>query len=558
MPEYTHIIAMVNGDNAAYHYMRDVSRVDTDSDRLYLQITTLKRRRDGEKILGRISRWCITHPHVEHDPVTHHTIPSYGRVLESARESFENLQNHVRCDARTEGNLICAYAREANGGCTFWESTQGQCLLYCARMNSSYDHNQPQFFAEILSGDGYYQVPPWSHIIQCECCGRKLRRDQWDKYVHEGKQYDKRCYELLVAPCTSCGTQHYKSDMQLVDNQPYCARCYESEIRVCECCGAIHSRFRLNHTMGGGYACNTCADRLYTRCYECEVLILASDAAQYRHAGNQYCRSCYHEVRGRVIQEHNYKPNWVCLKSHKDTPVTEELTAGLEIETDDGRNRNEYAAELAEMLGDRAVLKTDGSLHRGVEIVTMPATFVYHHETDMYREIEKIARKHGFDADNTTTCGLHVHMSRHLFTEKSLPKFIWLYHTHRDKILAFTRRNEREINSWAAFYENIRSSGAYPGDHDLMRSVYNNSSKYRIVNISHRQTIEIRAFKGTIQPHRILACLEQCYLFADIAANWCEIGHNPAFFWSDVIQYAEDRGDNYGNFLNCCKSLGMA
>ena len=62
-------------------------------------------------------------------------------------------------------------------------------------------------------------------------------------------------------------------------------------------------------------------------------------------------------------------------------------------------------------------IKSDGSLDCGMELVTHPMTLQYHMEQMPWKNVLRKAVGLGYLSHRTTTCGLHVHISRAAFGE---------------------------------------------------------------------------------------------------------------------------------------------
>jgi len=91
---------------------------------------------------------------------------------------------------------------------------------------------------------------------------------------------------------------------------------------------------------------------------------------------------------------------------------------GVELEADHGNEKDAAARDVT--FGDLSYVKHDGSLtDDGIEIVTHPCSLRYHLEQFPWDEILSSLADYGFRSHDTSTCGLHVHVSRSAFGETS-------------------------------------------------------------------------------------------------------------------------------------------
>ena len=129
--------------------------------------------------------------------------------------------------------------------------------------------------------------------------------------------------------------------------------------------------------------------------------------------GDHLCESCHDERReeeersNRYLQDYGYKPSPVfyidaandVLYKHPDVNVSEAYF-GIELEVDqtssyDGEDSENLAEALHTSLGgfsSRFYTKYDGSLNRGVEIVSHPHTYAAHYNLDLWKQIMNVCK----------------------------------------------------------------------------------------------------------------------------------------------------------------------
>lgn len=171
-------------------------------------------------------------------------------------------------------------------------------------------------------------------------------------------------------------------------------------------------------------------------------------------------------------------------------------------------------------------LERDGSVNNGFEMVTNPAP------PDVHRAI--IMKMFGADeqgklpfagqliAHNTSTCGIHVHLTKPETLQHAARLYaFWNNRANEQLITSVARRyggrycktnseNTGEIVDKlgsVARYVKRYSSDVQDSFHDL-----HNQDRYSIINFCNKHTVEIRAFRGTMMPTTILACMEMAHL----------------------------------------------
>lgn len=216
----------------------------------------------------------------------------------------------------------------------------------------------------------------------------------------------------------------------------------------------------------------------------------------------------------RYIKLFNYVPKEFNFHRTEldDNQEYNNLYMGIELEIDRGGESEDNAKFIQEFLGDNnCYIMHDGSLKDGLEIVTHPCTLNYHKSLPYEELFEQLVGK-GYKSHNTQTCGLHVHVNRDFFGDNPtiqdlcITKILYLLEKHWDKVKLLARRDS---NGYAQrFFMNEQDSMF-----DLLAKAkrsdsYFGSSKYKTVNLLHKNTIEFRLFKGTLKYETLIATLE--------------------------------------------------
>ena len=188
-------------------------------------------------------------------------------------------------------------------------------------------------------------------------------------------------------------------------------------------------------------------------------------------------------------------------------------TIGVELEVEYvGDNISEKASEVSQALnseGERVIIKGDGSLSHGFEIVTRPMGIKYH--AQMWGGLLTSNVRRGLQSWDTSTCGLHTHVPQFGVTGKDASAVLAVEHPAiRNFVLSLAGR---ENSRWAKFHtiRNKADAGRYINGRSR-RSF----DRYVAVNTNPRHsTHELRIFRGNLRPASILRAVE----FAE--AVWC-------------------------------------
>lgn len=294
--------------------------------------------------------------------------------------------------------------------------------------------------------------------------------------------------EVEVVECSQRWCDGEAGDEVSPNGDPLCDSCYEQEVTQCERCGD-ECWTDDTYMVGDDVWCCTCSDYHSSYCYDCDVRYDDDDADEHEH--DQQCLLDYNDtplLRFRGEDPHGYY-------------------LGLELEMEDTTGGSiSTAVERVSQLGDHFYCKSDGSLYDGMEMVSHPMTLAYWQGMeDKVSSLTQALRQYGMRSWNTETAGIHVHVSADAFagSDKHLWLFQQMFYRNPDAVAKYAGR---ESDQWArirvakgdvTYYTKTRKSGGY---YDLHR--------YMAVNLTNRQTVEIRVFRGSLNPNRVYANLE--------------------------------------------------
>lgn len=380
-------------------------------------------------------------------------------------------------------------------------------------------------------------------IPTCGCCSEALLPSDAENitpYYETVDAYDHTRTIIVQAhrKCTNiadcCGTSYIdawsRTGMRMIifEGDKTCSICLELELKerghvlsedyyYCESCNS-HENLETNRPARWNRSiyCRPCYDHNVFECDDC--------GAQYWQDDGHDCSYESEDDRSyEFIHEYSYKPRPYFFG--KSENPNERLFFGIELEVESsGGNIDETSALVVNELGARVYLKEDGSLNHGFEIVTHP------HSLDSLRKEfkwESFARfrKAGLRSWDTDTCGLHVHVSRDAFgisydnrTEYS--KIITSRQSHELRFMKLIYDNQRQVERLAG-----RSSPSYANFMDkkhLVRKVRYGTTeggRHAAVNTDNDNTLEVRVFKGSLIPERVLGCVEFVHASVEYTRN---------------------------------------
>lgn len=183
---------------------------------------------------------------------------------------------------------------------------------------------------------------------------------------------------------------------------------------------------------------------------------------------------------------------------------------GVELEINPAsstQSLNTLAAKVHDALTtDFAILKSDGSIGNGFEIVTAPATLAVHKEMwlPFFKDVAKQCKSWSTDC-----CGMHVHISRDAFMSPiHLGKMIAFYNAPSNRHF-IERIAGRDCSRWAGIRQDatplaekmIKGTTSWGKDVPLnayLSHEHHKHGKFLAVNLCKPHTVEIRIFKGNV------------------------------------------------------------
>lgn len=402
-----------------------------------------------------------------------------------------------------------------------------------------------------IAGNGDFLCADCSNI--CADCGAVLDNDAIEI---DGALFCANC----VQTCPDCGTVHKYDDS--IGNR--CEACSE-DVFYCERCSDYeHDAV----TVRTGYRseeiwCQYCVDHYATQCDECSAywaddsdiyrdsngrsycpscmddrgvcadcgVCLPYDMLYYReHLEEHYCASCdpgEEEDKPEALHSYSWNPHQFIF--HGDGPAW----AGVELEVE-GKDGQAEVCDIVEGIdGEEQFFycKEDGSLgSSGVEIVGMPMQW----DIAQKKWSKVLERLHGkAKSHDTTTCGLHVHVTRSAYSVDIWEHVCLFVDLHWPRFVALARRE----------------SGHYAKklcSENPCHCMQHGAGRYWALNFENLDTVEWRLWRGTLKPDTFFACIA-CSLALPEYISQAE----DAYSWIGFIEYCASHGycdvNNYFN-----------
>ena len=319
-------------------------------------------------------------------------------------------------------------------------------------------------------------------ILSNRCCPEDWLAIKIANFTSELSNYGSKASEL-------------GADIRSNENIDYCHDCESAEFM-----DNMRSCYQ-----GDFYVCEDCCNQNYIFSDNQDTYLTYDD-----HDDEETRDENYQEESGVYDYSHKVEDDLgkLCMPNQKSTSENKQIYYGIELEVEKRSNcPNDLPYYITDnVLSGFAQCKSDGSLDRGFEITTAPATFEYHkkHWEKFFNDDKCITNLKGW---NTDTAGLHIHISRRALRPTDIGKI--LVFINDDTNTPFIKQIAgRTSDQWAK-----RSKKKIQ---DCVKS----TEKYEAINMSHPHTIELRIFKSNISKHGFYRVLEFTDALVHFAKNY--------------------------------------
>lgn len=289
------------------------------------------------------------------------------------------------------------------------------------------------------------------------------------------------CLNMFFLKCDKCNRYCEKNITIHIENsnKNLCMSCAieQKNISICKCCKKY-----FENNLGKKY-CNNCFNKMFARCNCCSRFEEKS-----KLIFGSYCNNCFNN-RAVEVQSYSYKPTPKFFHLDEQNPLF--LGVELEIGNSTIPNVNRFTHCIDK---NYFYPKFDSSIPVfGCEVVSHPCSYQFHVSTGIWKNLLQNACKYGLKATERT--GIHVHMNRNFFTPEEIANLDYF------------------INSYNEFWANVakrRSSYAQYVNKNSYNWGSQVGSRHCALNLSNRNTIELRIFKSSTDVTEIKRILTIC------------------------------------------------
>ena len=311
-------------------------------------------------------------------------------------------------------------------------------------------------------------------------------------------------------------------------SSPVCIDCLEELVRDNKVYWCIyHKRYELYEEgkpthiakMGNsrGLICD-CITYQFIICGECGELTYEEDVYDV------ICKDCMQEKDVENIDVGCYHNKHDFPKKFYGNP-SNGIFFGLEIESEYFLDSPSFRSEgiffqderpsIDEMFSESTrtlcCFERDGSLDDGFETITNPLSYEFMKNNRIIEQITSELEKVMYTSNR---CGLHIHVTKTDEVIKKLPQIIMFLENNKKDVIDFCGRE----TSYAEFYTykdkkiNTRIANEI---------IFGSESfgRRRMINLTNKDTIEFRGFKGTLDADRIYKYIEFILALLEIDIN---------------------------------------
>lgn len=345
------------------------------------------------------------------------------------------------------------------------------------------------------------------NVKRCAFCGEIIEEGSSFYTFNDNGEMQYCCNECeeegRIWYCDYCEEWHSNNiDNYYVNNDDMyvCQKAIDNgDYKLCEECQELFHVGDMIDTENG-YVCVHCYDNYYYTCSRCGR-VERGDYGHYIEDEDTYlCDSCYdvwlEENGSKYINEYHYGDE--DIKYNPQRMGGEDIDVcyfGIEVENEGNRKDAEY---VHDNLSDLFTMENDGSLDNGFEMISAPLSLnKWYNVSDRVRNVFNELINRGHKAHDTSTCGLHIHLSIKAFKNTdAIKRYVAIINVLQDDFKLLARRDSSDYLEYSYFSKVDKS---FIDISEL--------GHYSAVNVR-KETIETRIFRGTLKFDTILASIE--------------------------------------------------
>jgi len=363
-------------------------------------------------------------------------------------------------------------------------------------------------------------------LVECDSCSTGYDPDELATTLNSRVL----CSECRIY-CERCDNYDFEENSRYVEGVgTWCEPCADNHTFWCEACECLYSENESSYHLEdiGSYWCESCCSDNANWCDSCEVY------------NREECGSC--DGIGRLINQYSYKPKPVFYGEDKN-----KLHFGIELEMEiRDNNLEDSASYVMEMLGDFTYLKEDSSInsggYRGFEMVSHPATLGYFStNTNLWTTLDYLRKVHTARSWDAKSCGLHIHISRAGFKGGAhTHRFLSLIYKNSDKMMKLGGRKSQYARFNDVYKDDEFDRPYFTLAHKVAHPSNSMTERYSAVNTQNQHTLELRFFRGTMNPEGVLSAIQLAHATVeytrDLTLSDVKMGALSWEWFSDWIQ----------------------
>ena len=363
-------------------------------------------------------------------------------------------------------------------------------------------------------------------LVECANCSTEYNPDD----LATTPSGDVLCPDCRIY-CERCEDYRYEQGCRGVEgNGIWCENCADNYTFWCESCECTYSDHDNSYHVAdiGTYWCEGCCSDNAIWCEECD---------EYNR---DRCENCNHV--GGQVHPYSYKPFPMFYGQDKNN-----LHFGIELEMEirDGElvDSSEY---IMEMMGDFVYLKEDSSInsggYKGFEMVSHPATLEYYASNkNLWTTLDYLKRVHTARSWDAKSCGLHIHVSRKGFKSGAhTHRFLSLIYKNSDKMMKLGGRKSTYAKFNDVYMYDEFDRPYFTLAHKVAHPSGAMTERYSAVNTQNENTLELRFFRGTMNPSGVLSAIQLAHATVeytrDLTLSDVKMGALSWEWFSDWIQ----------------------
>lgn len=395
------------------------------------------------------------------------------------------------------------------------EETSRSIYLLCGHNRGELNDLLALFFKTPFEINCYHYGAEFG-VTRCYHCNELIlfERIDSDDYITINGDYF-CCGDCVVEEglyeCNRCGSWVHEDDASITpDGAIYCDdECaYNDGWGRCTHCEEWTSTDELTDVDDDDSVCGDCLTSHYAFCENCHTWYDEGDGMYDDDAGVFYCDDCYENA----CTTHTRRLSYHAVKTWDDFKTSAEdksVLFGFELETIcDSSGDIDFIIDGVNRILEKNDMKNlfyyeyDSSLgSAGIEIISQPiSSDFFNAHRGAFVEVLDYLQKNGVTSHDARCCGLHIHIDRTALTDGDQNKMLSLFIKHQHDLSNFSRRKNYD---YCHFWNIENSTLEYIKELDKGRF-----DRYHAINFTNEKTVEIRLWRGTINPVTFLATID--------------------------------------------------